>query len=140
MESYYNMNAKGRVNCGRQVYGNGYMHNPYQMSRGVICQNDCNPVKNMGCDTLCKPQREDKCNMPCNTVKKQDCCEKPCDKKRVDSCEMPCGNSMKYDKGKHSLVMAYVPWQKWGNLYAPDCALKQGTLFKDLDLDFCGVR
>ena len=38
------------------------------------------------------------------------------------------------------IAMAYVPWQQWGELYEPDCALQQGTLFKELNKIFCGVR
>ncbi len=38
------------------------------------------------------------------------------------------------------VVMSYVPWQQWGELYDPDCALKQGTIFKDLNYIFCGER
>lgn len=38
------------------------------------------------------------------------------------------------------IAMAYVPWQQWGELYEPDCALTQGTIFKDLNKIFCGVR
>lgn len=38
------------------------------------------------------------------------------------------------------VAMAYVPWQQWGELYEPDCALKQGTIFKELNKVFCGVR
>lgn len=38
------------------------------------------------------------------------------------------------------LVMAYVPWQQWGELYDADCGLMQGTMFKDLNQIFCGVR
>ncbi len=37
-------------------------------------------------------------------------------------------------------VMAYVPWQQWGELYDADCGLMQGTMFKELNLIFCGVR
>ncbi|MDD6102183.1 MAG: spore coat associated protein CotJA [Clostridiales bacterium] len=37
-----------------------------------------------------------------------------------------------------ALAMAYVPWQTWGSLYSPDEALKNGTVFKDLDKKFCG--
>ncbi|MCR5702509.1 MAG: spore coat associated protein CotJA [Lachnospiraceae bacterium] len=37
-------------------------------------------------------------------------------------------------------VMAYVPWQQWGDLYEPDCGIKQGTIFKDLNYIFCGTR
>lgn len=36
------------------------------------------------------------------------------------------------------LAMAYVPMQKWGNLYEADVALKRGTLFQELDLPFMG--
>lgn len=38
------------------------------------------------------------------------------------------------------LVMAYVPWQQWGEMYDADCGLMQGTIFKDLNKIFCGVR
>lgn len=37
-------------------------------------------------------------------------------------------------------VMAFVPWQQWGDLYDPECGLKQGTIFKDLNYIFCGKR
>lgn len=37
-------------------------------------------------------------------------------------------------------VMAFVPWQQWGDLYDPECGLKQGTIFKDLNYIFCGTR
>ena len=36
-------------------------------------------------------------------------------------------------KAKFSLAMAYVPIQKFENLYTSTMALKRGTLFKDLD-------
>ena len=36
------------------------------------------------------------------------------------------------------LAMGYVPMQKWQQLYAPEEALKRGTLFKELDLPFLG--
>lgn len=31
------------------------------------------------------------------------------------------------------LAMAYVPWQKFENLYTGDVALARGTMFKGLD-------
>lgn len=34
--------------------------------------------------------------------------------------------------------MAYVPWQKFENLYEPDVAFSRGTLFAKLDLPFLG--
>ena len=36
------------------------------------------------------------------------------------------------------LAMAYVPMQKWKNVYANDVALNRGTLFPELDLPFTG--
>ena len=35
------------------------------------------------------------------------------------------------------LAMAYVPWQKFEDLYDPDTALSRGTVFPSLDLPFC---
>lgn len=36
------------------------------------------------------------------------------------------------------LAMAYVPWQKWQNLYNRQAALKNGTLFEELNKPFKG--
>ena len=38
------------------------------------------------------------------------------------------------------LAMAYVPWQKWQNIYKPENALCAGTIFQELDLPFTGRR
>lgn len=45
----------------------------------------------------------------------------------------PCSMSR-----EHVLAMAYVPWQKWENLYCLDKAFKRGTIFVDLDKPFYG--
>lgn len=39
---------------------------------------------------------------------------------------------------EYGIAMAYVPWQVWGNLYDTCDALGEGTIFKDLNLRFCG--
>ena len=36
------------------------------------------------------------------------------------------------------LAMAYVKWQEWNDLYEPCKALKNGTLFQELDKPFSG--
>ncbi len=36
------------------------------------------------------------------------------------------------------LAMAYVPIQKYGNLYSDNKGLQAGTMFADLDKPFCG--
>ena len=38
------------------------------------------------------------------------------------------------------IAMAYVPWQSYGNLYAQPQALRNGTVFAELNLDFAGRR
>ncbi|MBO4453043.1 MAG: spore coat associated protein CotJA [Clostridia bacterium] len=41
---------------------------------------------------------------------------------------------------KVSLAMAYVPFQRFENLYDPEKALARGTLFACLDLPFTGGK
>ena len=36
------------------------------------------------------------------------------------------------------VAMAYVPWQKWQDLYDPYKGLERGTIFKELDKPFLG--
>ncbi len=36
------------------------------------------------------------------------------------------------------LAVPFVQWQRWGCVYEPDMALRQGTVFPELDLPFCG--
>ena len=38
------------------------------------------------------------------------------------------------------LAMAYVPWQKFQKLYNEHEAFQNGTIFKELDLDYYGRR
>lgn len=39
---------------------------------------------------------------------------------------------------EYPIAMAYVPWQRWGEVYDPEKALCRGTLFPALDLPFTG--
>lgn len=36
------------------------------------------------------------------------------------------------------LSMAYVPWQRWQNLYKPEEGLSNGTIFQEVNLPFTG--
>lgn len=40
------------------------------------------------------------------------------------------------EKGNFPLAMAYVPWQKFENLFELEKGLQVGTIFKDLDFPF----
>ncbi len=37
------------------------------------------------------------------------------------------------------LAMAYVPWQKWQNIYEAEKGFCNGTIFQDLNLPFYGT-
>ena len=37
------------------------------------------------------------------------------------------------------LAMAYVPWQRWQNIYDAEKGLCNGTIFQELNLPFLGV-
>lgn len=49
----------------------------------------------------------------------------------LNKCDFSCVNDF-------PLAMAYIPMQRFENLYSSDEALNAGTLFKDLDKPFCG--
>ena len=67
---------------------------------------------------------------------KMSCCARGMDmnlpngQQNNDKCNIP--------KAKCSLAMAYVPWQKWENMYDDEMALEMGTAFPSLNLPFCG--
>ncbi len=63
------------------------------------------------------------------------------------SCNAPCQNFRENSNMNDphmldykSLAMAYVPWQKWGNLYQPEEGFHTGTIFRSLNLPFTGRR
>ena len=37
------------------------------------------------------------------------------------------------------LAMAYVPWQRWQNIYDAEKGFCRGTIFQELDLPFMGI-
>lgn len=47
--------------------------------------------------------------------------------RRIIDCEYP-------------LAMAYVPWQRWNEVYPIEKALCMGTLFPELSLPFMGCQ
>lgn len=78
-------------------------------------------------------------NLKLNAVADQEtffCCDKP---KKESSCEDLI--SLKHSPVNDlPLAMAYVPMQRFEDLYCPSDALNAGTLFKKLDLPFLGYK
>lgn len=57
----------------------------------------------------------------------------------IASSKTPCSGQKDQLQGL-ALAIAYVPWQHYQNLYDPCMAFKRGTIFQELDLEFCGRR
>ena len=55
------------------------------------------------------------------------------------SCRRPMP-TMADPLSEYPLAMAYVPWQYFNTVYEPDCALKHGTIFPELNKPFLGKR
>jgi hypothetical protein len=49
-------------------------------------------------------------------------------------------NNLDRDRDKKSLAMAYVPMQKFRDLYSAEEGFPKGTIFKELDKPFEGWR
>ena len=66
--------------------------------------------------------------------------EMPSNHNLRSDCDMPYKMS-DFDSDKNFPPgMTYVPFQKWQYIYEPEQGLMAGTIFKELDLQFCGVR
>ena len=50
------------------------------------------------------------------------------------------GCNMETTLRDYPIAMAYVPWQDYGNIYPLQQALRNGTMFQELNLDFAGRR
>ena len=66
-----------------------------------------------------------------------ECCIFGCDSCK-DRNTPRTGSMMNVFPENISLAMAYVPYQEWRDLYDETMALRQGTLFAELDKPFLG--
>lgn len=60
-----------------------------------------------------------------------------CDCQKADTGCMPGGKENVCD---NKIAMAYVPWQDFEKVYSEEEAWKNGTIFKELDLEFLARR
>ncbi len=135
MEPYYNMNPSDGRNCRNQMYPNCRASIQKPMNRPSMRQENkpCrNPYGN----------GNGRCNMQnnCQNRMKDAMVEVECECKITPKANCYKQDPMDSLGCKFPPVMAYVPWQQWGELYDADCGLMQGTIFKDLNYIFCGVR
>ena len=143
-------------NYGRNQMNNrarqGNMQCQNRMNRNNCgCDNNVRPVDNCGCNTPVRPA--DNCG--CNNARPADNCgHTPAgcidhdhhdhhhhDHDHHTNCGIDHGtegcNASRYDQlSGMALAMSYVPWQTFCKLYEVEEARCQGTIFKELDLDF----
>jgi len=157
MNNYGRNQMNNRSRQGNMQYRN-------QMNRNNCgCDNNVRPVDNCGCNAPARPVDNCGCNAPARPV--DNCgCNTPA--RPVDNCGCNnnarptdnCGcdhdhdhhdhhhhhesgtegcNASRYDRlSGMALAMSYVPWQTYCKLYDLEEARCQGTIFKELDLDF----
>ena len=116
---------------------------------GSPCSNSaCGPAVANDCGNPCGPAVVNDCGNPCGPVVVNDCCN-PCgvigsanDTSVGGIIIGQSGSACNRETVLNGLpvAMAYVPWQCYGNLYSLPQALKNGTLFRELDLEFAARR
>lgn len=130
------MNNYGRNQMNNRSRQGNMQYN--RMNRNNCgCDNNVRPVDNCGCNAPARPV--DNCG--CNNVRPADSCG--CDDHHHDHHHHDhdhgtegC-NASRYDQlSGMALAMSYVPWQTFCKLYELEEARCQGTIFKELDLDF----
>ena len=144
------MNNYGRNQMNNRSRQGNMQYN--RMNRNNCgCDNNVRPVDNCGCNTPVRPVDNCGCNTParpadncgCNNARPADNCG--CDHDHHDhhhhdhdhSHGTEGCNASRYDQlSGMALAMSYVPWQTFCKLYELEEARCQGTIFKELDLDF----
>lgn len=165
VESYCNMNASGRENyrnCSDQSNRSqmNFIRNNETCKREVqtgICNRTVQSQNRMVQQCRREDRMQQQCKREAQQCGREDAMMRQC---RKDDRTQPCSRNVevecvckvkeKEDCGKQDdmealgygfpVVMAYVPWQQWGDMYEAECGLMQGTIFKDLNLIFCGER
>lgn len=138
-------------NYGRNQMNNrtrqGNMQCQNRMNRNNCgCDNNVRPADNCGCNTPVRPVDNCGCNTPARPV---DNCGCNNNARPTDNCGCDHEHHHHHDHGTEgcnasrydqlsgmALAMSYVPWQTFCKRYELEEALCQGTIFKELDLDF----
>lgn len=152
-----NRNMGKNMNCG--MNRNMGRNTGCDMNRNMGRNTGCNMNRNMTGNTGCNMNR-DRMNYNMNqngnmsrnnsmnrgngmnhhNMNQSDCRCKSKDKEwgdcmKMDGCDV--GNE---PVDRMASGMAFVPWQKWEDIYCMEKALERGTIFEQLDKPFMGGR
>ena len=117
------MNNYGRNQMNNRARQGNMQYN--RMNRNnCSCDNNVRPVDNCGCNAPVRPADNCGCNDHAHHHHEPATGTAGC-------------NASRYDQlSGMALAMSYVPWQTYCKLYDLEEARCQGTIFKELDLDF----
>lgn len=133
------MNNYGRNQMNNRSRQGNMQYN--RMNRNNCgCDNNVRPVDNCGCNAPARPVDNCGCNNNARPVDNCGCDHDHHDHHHHDhdhSHGTEGCNASRYDQlSGMALAMSYVPWQTFCKLYELEEARCQGTIFKELDLDF----
>ena len=128
------MNNYGRNQMNNRSRQGNMQYN--RMNRDNCGCNNARTTDNCGCNNNARPVDNCACNTP-TPVPADNCgCNHDHDHHHHDHTTAGC-NASRYDQlSGMALAMSYVPWQTFCKLYEVEEARCQGTIFKELDLDF----
>lgn len=121
------MNNYGRNQMNNRSRQGNMQYN--RMNRNNCgCDNNVRPVDNCGCNNNARPADNCSCDHDHHDHHHHDHDHSH----GTEGC-----NASRYDQlSGMALAMSYVPWQTFCKRYELEEALCQGTIFKELDLDF----
>ena len=125
------------VSCGNRPIGRPVGRPGVCVPNPIPCPEVCSPCPNN--TTICKDECSG-CIDECNSC--ADICNSCSDNTSSGVVISGCINACNKETVLQGmpLAMAYVPWQSYDNLYPLSQAVRQGTIFRDLDFEFMGRR
>lgn len=98
---------------------------------------NCMNTENANCNRAYSAEREsqrcENCGVNRNSEERSGNQESnPC------SCKKESGSTCKDSLSQMPLAMAYIPWQKWKDIYETCKGFQRGTIFGELDKPFLG--
>ena len=127
MANYQNNMRYGRM---RTMYSQPWQNYNSMMTGNENCDCTFAAEKESQC---CEKSSEDRGNKERRSEDRRDTvCS--CQKAYESACESTCEDSL----SEMPLAMAYVPWQKWCNIYEICKGFQRGTIFAELDKPFLG--
>lgn len=144
-------NNSGCSNMPARSNNSGCGSMPARSNNNSGCGNMPARSNNAGCPApMPKQNCQNRTPEPCGCTKPQpcnnDCMSKPGNsmEARTPECGMPKHHTSEPCKCRHDaledfpLAMAYVPWQKWQDIFEPCKAFQCGTIFEELSKPFRG--